>query len=184
MVRSELQHHARGCYSAYGEGKALNRRAERWLGQAETISLVANLCANHAYPAEQYADAWWKVLFCQFHDMMAGSSLYSDYQDVRDSVGYACESAQTSKVEALEVMAKRVDLSGVEESAVFLFNPLPWRRKTFVSTTPSRILRVSPPSPHLLQRWKEDTGPVEPSASMTNFFPPLVGVGGTACVRI
>ena len=132
MVRSELQHHARGCYSAYGEGKFLNRRAERWLGEAETISLVANLSAGRAYPGEQYAEAWWKVLFCQFHDMMAGTSLYSDYQDVRDSVGYACEVAQTSKVEALEMMAKRVDLSAVEEGAVFLFNPLPWKRKALV----------------------------------------------------
>jgi alpha-mannosidase len=132
VVKNELQHHARGCYSANGEGKALNRRVERWLGQAEAISLVANLSADHAYPGEEYADAWWKVLFCQFHDMLAGSSLYEDYQDVRDSLGYACEIAQTSKIEALEILAKRVDLSGVEESAVFLWNPLPWPHKTFV----------------------------------------------------
>jgi alpha-mannosidase len=132
VIRGELQHHSRGCYSSYGEGKYLNRRAERWLGEAESISLIANLSANHTYPAQDYANAWWKVLFCQFHDMMAGTSLYADYQDVRDSVGSACETAQTSKIEALEVMAKRVDLSSVEESAVFLFNPLPWRRKALV----------------------------------------------------
>ncbi len=64
--------------------------------------------------------------------MMAGTSLYSDYQDVRDSVGSACETAQSSKVEALQIMAKRIDLSSVQESAVFLFNPLPWRRKALV----------------------------------------------------
>ena len=59
------------------------------------------------YPAEQYAEAWWKVLFCQFHDMMAGSSMYPDYQDVRDSVGYACEVAQTAKIEALVSVESR-----------------------------------------------------------------------------
>jgi alpha-mannosidase len=132
VVKTELQHHARGCYSANGEGKFLNRRAERWLGEAETISLVANFTADHAYPQEKYAESWWKVLFCQFHDMMAGTSLYSDYQDVRDSLGYACEVAQTSKVEVLETLAKLVDTTSVEEGAVFLFNPLPWRRKTLV----------------------------------------------------
>jgi alpha-mannosidase len=132
VVKGELQHHSRGCYSAYGEGKFLNRRAERWMGEAESISLVANISANHPYPGKEFADAWWKVLFCQFHDMLAGTSLYSDYQDVRDSVGFACETAQTSKIEALEVMAKRVDLSSVKESAVFLFNPLPWSRKALV----------------------------------------------------
>lgn len=132
VVKGELQHHSRGCYSAYGEGKFLNRRAERWMVEAESISLISNLSADHAYPAREFSEAWWKVLFCQFHDMMAGTSLYSDYQDVRDSVGFACETAQTSKVESLEVMAKRVDLGSVKESAVFLFNPLPWSRKALV----------------------------------------------------
>src|ERR1700722_10162736 len=41
VVKGELQHHARGCYSANGEGKFLNRRAERSLMEAETISLIA-----------------------------------------------------------------------------------------------------------------------------------------------
>lgn len=132
VVRTELQHHSRGCYSAYGEGKFLNRRAERSLLETEAISLVANLAANRTYPAQEYADSWWKLLFCQFHDMLAGTALYSDYQDVRDSLGYACEVSQTRKVEALETMAKRVDLSAVKEGAVFLFNPLPWRRKALV----------------------------------------------------
>src|SRR5580692_11597778 len=152
VVKGELQHHARGCYSAYGEGKFLNRRAERWLGEAETIALVANLSASRPYQAEQYAEAWWKVLFCQFHDMMAGTSLYSDYQDVRDSVGYACEIAQTSKVEALEMMAKRVDLSAVDEGAVFLFNPLPWKRKALVEYYTSQNPSGKAPITHLLSK--------------------------------
>ena len=73
--KGELQHHSRGCYSANGERKYLNRRAERSLVEAEAISVVAGLSAGHAYPTEQYAESWWKVLFCQFHDMMAGSFL-------------------------------------------------------------------------------------------------------------
>jgi alpha-mannosidase len=173
VVKGELQHHARGCYSANGEGKYLNRRAERSLVQSETISLVANLSANRAYPGEEFSEAWWKVLFCQFHDMMAGTSLYSDYQDVRDSVGYACEVAQTSKVEALETMAKRVDLSHLEEGAVFLFNPLPWRRTALVEyytgSNPSGHNRIT----HLASKDGVKV-PVQwrPSASMTpTWFP-------------
>jgi len=152
VIKGELQNHARGCYSAYGEGKILNRRGERWMGEAETISVAASLSAGHAYPAEQYAEAWGKVLFCQFHDMMAGTSLYGDYQDVRDSVGYACEVAQTSKVEALETMARRVDLTSVAESAVFLFNPLPWRRKALVEYNPERDPSGKAPITHLVTK--------------------------------
>lgn len=129
VVRTELQHHSRGCYSANGEVKFQNRRAERAMVEAETISLAANLVAGCAYPGEQYAEAWWKVLFCQFHDMLAGTSLCADYTDVRDSIGLACDTAQTTKVQALEILAKRVDLRSVKQSAVFAFNPLPWPRK-------------------------------------------------------
>lgn len=174
VIKGELQHHARGCYSANGECKFLNRRSERALGEAETLSLLANLNAAHAYPAEQYAEAWWKVLFCQFHDMMAGTSLFSDYQDVRDSIGFACEIAQTSRVEALETMARRVDLSSVEEGAVFLFNPLPWKRKALVEyytgSNPSGNSSIT----HLRSKDGSRT-PVQwrPSASMTPFVPRL-----------
>jgi len=172
VVKGELQHHARGCYSANGEGKYLNRRAERWLGESETISLLANRTVGRTYSAEQYAEAWWKALFCQFHDMMAGTSLYSDYQDVRDSVGYACEVAQTEKISALEAMAKQVDLSSVEEGAVFLFNPLPWKRKALVEfhtgSNPSGDAKIT----HLTSKDGEKIAVQwRPSASMSTFVP-------------
>ncbi|HTB96774.1 MAG TPA: glycoside hydrolase family 38 C-terminal domain-containing protein [Terracidiphilus sp.] len=171
VVKGDLQHHARGCYSANGEGKYQNRRAERALVEAETISLAANWETGHAYPAQDYAESWWKVLFCQFHDMMAGTSLYSDYEDVRDSLGYACEVAQTEKVTALEKMAKRVDLSSVAEGAVFLFNPLPWRRKALAEFYTDDNPSGRAPVTHLRAK---DGGAVpaqwRPSASMTPFL--------------
>lgn len=132
VIKGELQHHARGCYSAYGEGKFLNRRAERGLVESESISVAANYLVSHPYPAQEYAEAWWKTLFGQFHDLLAGSAIYSDYQENRDSLGYASEVALTRRIEALESMARSVDLSAVKEAAVFLFNPLPWKRKAFV----------------------------------------------------
>lgn len=177
VVKGELQHHARGCYSADGDEKILNRRAERWLGEAETIAVAGSLHYGRAYPAEQYAEAWWKVLFCQFHDMMAGTSLYSDYQDVRDSVGYACEIAQTSKVETLEAMAKRVDLSAVDESAVFVFNPLPWKRKALLEYNPERNPSGNAPITHL--QAKDGTkipSQWRPPASMSLWYPRMTAL--------
>jgi alpha-mannosidase len=167
VIRGDLQHHSRGCYSAYGEGKYQNRRAERLQVETEAITLMAGVGPGTA----AFGEAWWKVLFCQFHDMMAGTSLYSDYQDVRDSLGYANEVAQTAKVTALESMAKRVDTSAVEESALFLFNPLPWKRKALVECyaehNPSGKAEIT----HL--RAKDGSGiPAQwrPSESMTPFF--------------
>lgn len=172
VVHSELQHHARGCYSTYGEGKYLNRRAERLLVEVETISVVTNLCAGRPYPTSEFDEAWWKVTFNQFHDMMAGTSLYSDYQDVRDSVGWACEAAQTSKVEALELLSRRVDLREVKEGAVFLFNPLPWKRTALVEYHTDKSPENDTPITHLLSKEGQKV-PVQwrPSASMSNFVP-------------
>jgi alpha-mannosidase len=179
VIRTELQHHARGCYSAHGEGKQLNRRGERWLGQAETISLAASLNNEHPYPAESYNAAWGKVLFNQFHDIMGGTALYTAYQDSRDSMGWACETAQTNRVEALESMARRVDLRSVKEGAVFLFNSLPWPRKALVEYHTDKDPNVAPwfgPSPtpitHLETEDKQKI-PIQwrPADSMTQFWP-------------
>jgi alpha-mannosidase len=174
VVRTELQHHARGCYSAAGDVKALNRRAEQWLVRAETLAALAQLAEQHPYPAADFAESWWKVCFCQFHDLMAGTALYSDYQDHRDALGYACEVASTTRIEALQTLARVVDTSTVEEGCVFVFNPLPWARTATLEFHTDNNPSGSAPITHLaahdgtktLIQWR-------PADSMTQFVPRL-----------
>jgi len=149
VVKGELQHHSRGCYSTFGEGKLLNRRAEQWMVESESISVIAQKAFQEQYPGEQYARAWWNVLFCQFHDLMAGTAMYSDYRDLRDMVGGACDAALESRIDVLNRMAHCVDLSDVEEQAVFLYNPLPWARKAFIEYIPGDDTAVSRTISHL-----------------------------------
>lgn len=174
VIRSELQHHSRGCYSANGEVKFVNRRAERALVQAETISLAASLSSSYPYRGQEFADSWWKLCFNQFHDLLAGTALYSDYRDLRDGVGYATETATVAKVEALETMARQTDLRSVRESALFLFNPLPWRRRALVDCIRSKKSESGEPLTHLVSEAGESV-PVQwrPSPSMTPFYPRL-----------
>jgi len=139
VIRTELQHHSRGYYSAHGEGKQLNRRAERWLVQTEALSVAAHLQHGHAYPGAEYRAAWEKVLFNQFHDLLAGTALYTAYTEARDQMGAACDTAQTNRIEALESIARRVDLRTVKEGAAFVFNPLPWPRKCLVEYHTEKI---------------------------------------------
>ena len=183
VVRTELQHHSRGYYAAHGEGKQLNRRAERWLGQAEAVSLAANLQHGQTYPGQEYAAAWGKVLFNQFHDLLAGTAFYGAYQESRDSLGWACETALTAKVEALESMARRVDLRDVKEGAVFLFNPLPWPRRALVEYHTEKNPSLNPwvavpagtiPVTHFETKDKQKV-PLQwrPADSMTQVYPRL-----------
>jgi len=132
VIKGELQHHARGCYSACGEEKFQNRRAEHLMYGAEAIALVASMNYGRDYPVARMEDAWQHVLFNQFHDLLGGSALLADYQDARDGIGYACQIATESKRFNLEAIAKQVDLREVREGAVFAYNPLPWRRKALL----------------------------------------------------
>ncbi|HWT02477.1 MAG TPA: glycoside hydrolase family 38 C-terminal domain-containing protein [Pyrinomonadaceae bacterium] len=183
VVRSELQHHSRGCYSAHGEIKQLNRRAEKWLSEAETISLAANLGHGQEYPAREYEAAWGKVLFNQFHDIMAGTALLTAYRDSRDQLGAACDAAQTNMVTALESLARRVDTRAVKEGSVFVFNPLPWPRKALLEFHTERNPGLNPwvpvpagtvPITHLETRDGQKVPlQLRPSDSMTQIWPRL-----------
>lgn len=171
VIKGELQHHSRGCYSANGEEKYQNRRSERALVEAESIALLCSLRLGRKYPGEEFERAWWNVLFNQFHDLLAGTALYSDYQDARDGLGAACQTAQSSKIEALEALAKQVDTSQAEAGVVFVFNPLPWRREALLEYHPGKgkapitHLQAKDGSKILIQ--------TRPSDSMTNFYPRL-----------
>ncbi len=77
----ELQNHASGCYSANSKIKALNRKAEARLSEAEILSVLAMACTG--VPADPAAnrEAWQKVLFNQFHDILCGCSIKAAYDD-------------------------------------------------------------------------------------------------------
>ncbi len=171
VIRGGLQHHARGCYSACSEVKYHNRRAERVMVETESISLLTNVEMDRKYPAAEYTAAWWNILFNQFHDLLAGSSLYSNYEKTRDGVGSACQTAEARKIESLETIAKRVDTSQAAAGLVFAFNTMPWPRKTYLEYIPSKgagpvtYLKAKDGTPILAQK--------RPSDSMTRSFPRL-----------
>lgn len=128
VVRTDLQHIFRGCYSANGEAKWLNRRAERRLMTAETVSSVASMTLGWDYPVAAYDRAWWEVCFNQFHDSLAGSAMRSTYVDGRDGYGVSGALATETTVAAVEALSRHVDMSRVKEGSLLCFNPLPWPR--------------------------------------------------------
>lgn len=128
VVADELQHHARGCYTAVTEIKRQNRRAEHALMTAERIASVASAVAGHRYPANRLAEAWQHVLFNQFHDILAGSSLPEAYVDARDQLGAAVTTASEATAFAVQAIARQINTHG-DGSALVVFNPLPWKTR-------------------------------------------------------
>jgi len=131
VVKGDLQHHAVGCYTAHSDIKAWNRRAEISLTNAEKFCSLTKIALDRKFPKTGFANAWQKVLFSQFHDILAGTSLESAYEDARDWIGSAVEFAEYQSVSALTQMACKIDTRGDGEPFV-VFNPHPHVIKTIV----------------------------------------------------
>ncbi|HZR94152.1 MAG TPA: glycoside hydrolase family 38 C-terminal domain-containing protein [Gaiellaceae bacterium] len=126
-VRGELQHHARGCYTTHSGIKRWNRRAENLLMRAEKWSAIADSLGAQRYPAARLAEAWKLLLFNQFHDTLAGTSIAPAYEDARDQIGHASSIAASAFNAATQSIARQIRVDFEDDvRPVVVFNPHPW----------------------------------------------------------
>jgi alpha-mannosidase len=127
VVRGDLLNHAVGCYAAHSGIKRWNRRAEHLLQRAEKWCAVAAEVAGVPYPLADLTEAWKLLLFNQFHDTLAGTSIKPAYEDARDQVGHASSLAAAAFNRAVQSIAGAVDIPDEPDvRAVVVFNPHPW----------------------------------------------------------
>jgi alpha-mannosidase len=125
--RGELQHHAPGCYTTHSGIKRWNRRAEALLQRAEKWSVVADALRAQKYPLRELSEAWQLVLFNQFHDTLAGTSIEPAYEDARDQIGHAISVAALAFNRAVQSIARQIDIPFEERAhPLVVFNPHPW----------------------------------------------------------
>ena len=133
VVRSDLQHHAPGCYSAHSGIKAWQKRAQYALLSAERWAAVVALHDDVPYPRAEFERAWKQVLFNQFHDVLPGSAIESAYDDARDQLGEAVAIAKRIIVQAHNVIARQVSVPFEDGTQpVLVFNQHPWPVSTDV----------------------------------------------------
>lgn len=131
--RGELQHHAPGCYTTHSGIKRWNRRAEHLLQRAEKWSAVAAHVGAQPYPLAELSEAWQLLLFNQFHDTLAGTSIAPAYDDARDQIGHASSLAALAFNRAVQSLARQIDIPQEEAMRpVVVFNPHPWPLRTDV----------------------------------------------------
>jgi alpha-mannosidase len=126
-VRGELQRHAPGCYTSHSGIKRWNRRAENLLQRAEKWSAIADSLGVQPYPLDELTRAWKLLLFNQFHDTLAGTSIEPAYEDARDQIGHASSAAGSAFNAAVQSVARQIEIEPeVEMRPVVVFNPHPW----------------------------------------------------------
>jgi alpha-mannosidase len=131
--RGDLQYHAPGCYTTHSGIKRWNRRAENLLQRAEKWSAVADAIGAQPYPLARLSEAWQLLLFNQFHDTLAGTSIEPAYEDARDQIGHASSVAASAFNAAVQSIARQIDIPFEERTfPVVVFNPHPWRLRADV----------------------------------------------------
>lgn len=149
-VSDDLQHHASGCYSANAKIKEMNRRAENELIYAEKIGVMSTVLTKSHPISEKIEEAWERVMFNQFHDILAGCSIKPAYTDAYNAYGFASETALGVGAYAAERITWRVNTTKFldskpsekrdrlwikegEGSPMVVFNPHSFPIKTTVS---------------------------------------------------
>lgn len=109
VVKTDLQHHASGCYAANSQLKKRNRVAENLLVSAEKFDWLGAKLTGAAQHTAQLKAAWEKVLFNQFHDILGGCSIRSAYDEAFDAFGSASDTAREIANFSLERISWRVN---------------------------------------------------------------------------
>lgn len=108
-VSEDLQHHASGCYSANSKIKKLNRSSENELVYAEKMDIMASMLTGSKPQTQRIENAWERVMFNQFHDILAGCSIKPAYTDAENAFGFARQTALEVGTYAAERISWRVD---------------------------------------------------------------------------
>ncbi len=115
----------RGTYTSQARTKALNRRSEFALREAEFWGSAAIHMAAFDFPYDRWDQAWKGVLLNQFHDILPGSSIARVYEEA--------EAQLADVVETADGMAKDAAQSLLEDGdGLTWFNSLSWAREPLV----------------------------------------------------
>lgn len=126
VIMDDLQHHAVGCYTAESEIKKGNRQSEAALVTAEKIAAIGSVAWGAHYPKKELTAAWHKVLFLQFHDSLAGSSLFDHSQSAREGFGYALDVAHQATFMGVQKLEWQVATEDPDSQYLMVFNPHAW----------------------------------------------------------
>ena len=130
----------RGCYTTHGDQKAFNRRCEHLLYQAELWASLATICQAlpYAYPKKELEEAWKKVLFNQFHDILPGTSINQVFVEANQAWQKAEQTATQILEDAFNAIASQISLPPPpqpEAKPFFVFNSLNWKRSEVVAVS-------------------------------------------------
>ena len=120
-----------------------SREYEGLLINTEEFATIAWLLGAK-YPADELDEAWKKILFIAFHDIITGCGVDGIYEEAREVFDFLKTKLNELLSQSLAYIAKKVGTNG---NGVIVFNPLSWRMRNWVEASLS-----------LPQGWKTEPG--------------------------
>ncbi|NLK74416.1 MAG: alpha-mannosidase [Clostridiales bacterium] len=122
----------RGAYTAQAKTKKGNRKSEVAIRELELWGSLAHIHNKEAiYPYEELHIMWEKLLFNQFHDILAGTSITRVHDEAERDFDSIISKSNELVSSALEAIAEHY--SGEKPTnSVTVYNSLSWERVTLV----------------------------------------------------
>lgn len=121
VIRGELNTEFSGCYTSQSLVKRSARLGEARLTDAESACALVAATGGPDYPARRFEEAWRKVLFLHFHDILPGSCVRDTRTHAHGLFQEAAAIAAAAETYALRNLASRVatvDLPGANIPAL------------------------------------------------------------------
>ncbi len=146
-----------------------SRKCEGLLTTAEEFATIAWLLGAR-YPANELQEAWEKILFIAFHDVITGCGVDEIYEEVKEILATLETKLTQILTESLTYIAKKINTSG---KGIVVFNPLPWQTKNwveasnetgFIADVPPlgyKVYNSAPPQKEPVDRIKVDGNSIE-----------------------
>jgi alpha-mannosidase len=142
----DLNPWAPGCYTSMSTVKRAHRRLEGRLWSTEKLLATAAVQDLLAYPAEALRDAQEALLFCQFHDILPGSSVVEVEQQALQRLGHGLDVLDRLRARAFFALLSGLPSAQADEYPVCLCNPHPFPVEATV------VCEFQPPEPNADRR--------------------------------
>jgi alpha-mannosidase len=126
VVRRSLRPWAVGTYTTNMRLKQLYRRAEERLLSAESVCSCAAFQGLLDYPAEELRRAWEDLLFCQFHDILAGTCTESATLSALHRLSRVVLTAEELLLRAFLALSGGQPRAAPGELPLLVYNPHPY----------------------------------------------------------
>ena len=109
VLDRELNFEFTGCYTSQSQIKRYNRLGESRALDAEAAAVLALRAVGRPYPVADLREAWTRVLFGQFHDILPGSGVRATREYQSGLFQQSAATFGTVQAESLRAVAAAVD---------------------------------------------------------------------------